>query len=205
MASFLSMLGRQLNQSFSRGSAPRLNTNFGGFRPLQHSLSTTDNIHVASGAIRGVAKVFGYPPEPVTKRYSGVHCHPGMVFGYKRPIKRQGKVKRLPNVRLKSTDYEVCSGRDGSFNLMPPWPPRVNRTIEVTPPWGGKINPWPTHEHKKYPMRWKNIEYEYTPRLMRKPHGHSSQRWSGPVTRIEHHAGNRKTKTMVTHDYRLLN
>eukprot|EP00931_Biecheleriopsis_adriatica_P074306 TRINITY_DN48394_c0_g1_i1.p1 TRINITY_DN48394_c0_g1~~TRINITY_DN48394_c0_g1_i1.p1 ORF type:complete len:260 (-),score=25.05 TRINITY_DN48394_c0_g1_i1:46-783(-) len=152
---------------------------------------------------RGFA-VFGFPPQKATKRYTGMHCHPGMLFGYKNPIKRQGKVKRLPNIRLRSDDFSLSASHDGQFYLRPPYPPRVNRTIEVTPPWGAKENPWPTKVHKSYKMRWRNVEYVYVPQLTRKPHGSASQRWTGPVTRIERLQNGKTSSSLVSHDARIL-
>ncbi|CAE8637169.1 unnamed protein product [Polarella glacialis] len=170
----------------------------GGGNPLGRTLSL-----VAPAGARGFA-VFGFPPEKATKRYTGIHCHPGMLFGYKHPRKRQGKVKRLPNVRLSPGDFNIGASGDGQFYLRPPFPPRINRTIEVLPPWGAKKNPWPTLTHKNYKMRWRNIEYVYVPQLTRKPHGSASMRWTGPVTRLEHLGNGKTTSTLVTHDARLL-
>eukprot|EP00933_Yihiella_yeosuensis_P060441 TRINITY_DN63203_c0_g1_i1.p1 TRINITY_DN63203_c0_g1~~TRINITY_DN63203_c0_g1_i1.p1 ORF type:complete len:278 (+),score=25.32 TRINITY_DN63203_c0_g1_i1:42-836(+) len=152
---------------------------------------------------RGFA-VFGFPPQKATKRYTGIHCHPGMLFGYRHPRKRQGKVRRLPNIRYSSVDYQLAGSSDGQFYLRPPYPPHVNRTIEVTPPWGARKNPWPTTVHKQYRLRWRNIEYNYVPQLTRKPHGSASNRWTGPVTRIEHLPGGKTNSQLVTHDARLL-
>eukprot|EP00435_Cladocopium_sp_Y103_P045155 s2175_g12.t2 len=93
----------------------------------------------------------------------------------------------LPNVRLKRFDYSLTIANDGSNHLRPPYPPRINRTIESRPQVGHKHkNPWPTREHKDYKLQWKNIEYVFVPELTRKPHGNPSRRWAGPVTRIEH-------------------
>mmetsp|Transcript_35352 Transcript_35352/g.77317 ORF Transcript_35352/g.77317 Transcript_35352/m.77317 type:complete len:193 (+) Transcript_35352:62-640(+) len=151
---------------------------------------------------KGKISYFSFPPEIVTRQYTGYHCHPGMWKGYKNPQKRQGKEKKLPNVKLRSSDFHLGPAANGDFGWRVPYPPRVNRTIPVCPL--GKRNPWPTQEHKSYPLRWRNIEYTYEPRLTRKPHGTADQRWTGPVTRIEH-VGQGKTVTeLVTHDARLL-
>mmetsp|Transcript_33911 Transcript_33911/g.93798 ORF Transcript_33911/g.93798 Transcript_33911/m.93798 type:complete len:186 (-) Transcript_33911:278-835(-) len=148
--------------------------------------------------------VFGFPPQKATKSYTGIHCHPGRAFGYPNPIKRQGKVRRLPNIRLTPDEYRLGASTDGQYYWRPPYPPKVNRTIEVLPPWGAKINPWPTKVHKTYKLRWRNIEYMYVPQLTRKPHGHALQRWTGPVTRVEHLGGGKNTTSLLTHDARLL-
>lgn len=145
---------------------------------------------------------FGDPPQRATKQFTGVHPHPGMIHGWKSPQKRRGKEKRLPNVKPRPYDYRIAPSGDGQFYFMAPYPPRVNRTIDPYP--HGDKNKWPTKVHKKYPMRWKNIEYIYEPRLQRKPFANGHQRWTGPVTRIEH-VGKKKTiKSLVTHDARLL-
>mmetsp|Transcript_82924 Transcript_82924/g.173623 ORF Transcript_82924/g.173623 Transcript_82924/m.173623 type:complete len:270 (-) Transcript_82924:154-963(-) len=193
----LSVVGHRALSNLSRASWPSTHQ---GAAPnfAQPALASV-------GGMRSFCKgVFGYPPQRITKKYSGMHCHPGRPFGYPHPRKRQGKVKRLPNVRLRSYDYDILPDATGGYRHRPPYPPRVNRTIPVQPPYGAKKNPFPTTEHKTYRMRWKNIEYTYQPRLMRKPFGDGTQRWSGPVTRIEHHPGGHKTTTLVSHDRRLM-
>jgi hypothetical protein len=103
--------------------------------------------------------------------------------GYKRPTRRVMKSpERLPNIRLRPADYSVSVSANGTFGLIPPYPPRVNRTIEVHPPKGDKRNHWPTQEHKPYNLRWRNIDYKYTPVLRLKPHG--GDRWTGRYERI---------------------
>jgi len=105
--------------------------------------------------------------------------------GYKRPTRRVMKSpERLPNIKTRSHEYTLGMSNNGTYNLIPPYPPRVNRTIEVTPSKGDKRNHWPTQEHKDYPLRWKNVEYKYTPILRMKPHG--GDRWTGKVERIDH-------------------
>mmetsp|Transcript_103311 Transcript_103311/g.267170 ORF Transcript_103311/g.267170 Transcript_103311/m.267170 type:complete len:215 (-) Transcript_103311:63-707(-) len=185
--------GQRLASSAMRPCAGLSNQGFGG-------------ILCAAMQQRGfaAARIFGFPPEKARHRYSGIHCHPDKAFGYKHPQKRQGDAKRLPNVRLKPYDFELSHSADGQFYWRTPYPPRVNRTIEVTPPWGARKNPWPTHEHKNYVMRWRNIEYVHVPQLTRKPHGQGRQRWAGPVTRVEHLPNGKKSATMITHDKRLL-
>jgi hypothetical protein len=102
--------------------------------------------------------------------------------GFKRPSRRLMKSpERLANFRLRSEDFSVGVSANGAFNLLPPYPPRVNRTIEVYPPKGDKRNHWPTQEHKSYRLRWKNVEYEYTPVLRMKPNG--GERWTGKFER----------------------
>eukprot|EP00811_Abedinium_folium_P011763 NODE_20895_length_777_cov_3.655385.p1 GENE.NODE_20895_length_777_cov_3.655385~~NODE_20895_length_777_cov_3.655385.p1 ORF type:complete len:195 (+),score=30.55 NODE_20895_length_777_cov_3.655385:101-685(+) len=153
---------------------------------------------------RGFARyetVFGFPPQRTNKKFKGIHCHPGRAFGFPKPQKRQGRRKRLPNVKIRPYEYRLAPSCDGQFYLVPPYPPRVNRTIEPEPIRG---NPWPTTVHKSYPLRWKNIEYLYEPRLMRKPFANGHQRWSGPVTRIEHRGRGKSVMELVTHDSRLL-
>lgn len=152
--------------------------------------------------------VFGFPPQKTSKAYTGIHCHPGRRNGYPRPRKRQGKMRRLPNVQLRQHDYHLSASSNGQFYWRPPYPPRVNRTIPVSPdpdPGEGKKhkNFWPTQVHKQYPLKWRNIEYVYEPVLQRKPFGDPSQRWSGPVTRVVH-TKRGKVVTQVTHDARLL-
>lgn len=140
--------------------------------------------------------------EKQSLRASLAILHRGMIHGWKSPQKRRGKEKRLPNVKPRPYDYRIAPSGDGQFYFMAPYPPRVNRTIDPYP--HGDKNKWPTKVHKKYPMRWKNIEYIYEPRLQRKPFANGHQRWTGPVTRIEH-VGKKKTiKSLVTHDARLL-
>jgi len=98
--------------------------------------------------------------------------------GYKRPTRRVMKTpERLPNVRTRAEEYTVSVSSNGTFNLTPPYPPRVNRTIYVYPPKGDK------QEHKEYKLRWKNVEYKYTPVLRARPHG--GDRWTGRIERIE--------------------
>ena len=105
--------------------------------------------------------------------------------GYKRPTRRVMKSpERLPNIRTRAQEYMPGMSANGTFNLLPPYPPRVNRTIEVYPAKGDKRNHWPTQEHKNYPLRWKNVEYKYTPVLRMKPHG--GDRWTSIIERIEH-------------------
>ena len=117
--------------------------------------------------------------------------------GYKRPTRRVMKSPlRYPNVKTKAYEFNVClsdflspiitqlsSSSNGTFNITPPYPPRVNRSIEVSPAKGDKRNHWPTQEHKDYPLRWKNVEYKYTPVLRSKPHG--GDRWTGKIERVE--------------------
>lgn len=103
--------------------------------------------------------------------------------GYKRPTRRVMKSpERLPNVRTKSSEYTVGVSANGTYSLIPPYPPRVNRTIDVFPAKGDKRNHWPTQEHKQYPLKWKNVEYKYTPVLRMKPHG--GDRWTGKIERV---------------------
>ncbi|CAK9026461.1 unnamed protein product [Durusdinium trenchii] len=148
--------------------------------------------------------VWGFPPRLVTPNFGGPHMHPNRLRGYPNPIKRNpDKVRRLPNVKLKRFDYSLTTSADGLFYLRPPYPPRINRTIECEPPGKAKKNPWPTTVHKDYKLKWKNIEYIFVPELTRKPHGTPQRRWTGPVTRVEHREGKAKV-TMVTHDARLL-
>ncbi len=105
--------------------------------------------------------------------------------GYKRPTRRVMKSpERLPNIKTRSHEYTLGMSNNGNYNLIPPYPPRVNRTIDVIPAKGDKRNHWPTQEHKDYPLRWKNIEYKYTPVLRMKPH--SGDRWTGKIERIDH-------------------
>ncbi|CAK9010151.1 Uncharacterized protein SCF082_LOCUS10552 [Durusdinium trenchii] len=117
--------------------------------------------------------------------------------------KHRPLVRRLPNVKLKRFDYSLTTSADGLFYLRPPYPPRINRTIECEPPGKAKKNPWPTTVHKDYKLKWKNIEYIFVPELTRKPHGTPQRRWTGPVTRVEHREGKAKV-TMVTHDDEIL-
>ena len=105
--------------------------------------------------------------------------------GYKRPTRRVMKSpERLPNIRTRAREYTPGMSANGNFNMLPPYPPRVNRTIEVFPKKGDKRNHWPTQDHKDYPLRWKNITYKYTPILRMKPHG--GDRWTGKIERIDH-------------------
>ncbi|CAE7308361.1 unnamed protein product [Symbiodinium necroappetens] len=154
--------------------------------------------------LRSARAWFGFPPKLSTTRYTGIHCHPGRPWGYPSPTKRQGKVRRLPNVQLKRCDFRVSTSNDGQFYLRPPFPPRINRTLDVEAPGKAKKNPWPTTVHKDYKLKWKNIEYVYVPQLMRKPFGGPHQRWAGPVTRIEHLQNGKTKSELVTHDVRLL-
>mmetsp|Transcript_15896 Transcript_15896/g.29067 ORF Transcript_15896/g.29067 Transcript_15896/m.29067 type:complete len:225 (-) Transcript_15896:12-686(-) len=151
-----------------------------------------------------VKEVFGNPPQKATKRYSGVHMHPDRWRGYPAPIKRQGKVKPLPCFKQQPYDYHLGVGSNGGMYLMPPYPPRVNRTIPVRPTPDDRRNLWPTKVHKSYPLRWKNIEYQYEPALQRKPHGQGRLRYTGSVTRIEHSGKGKTSVTRVSHDARLL-
>ncbi|CAJ1328652.1 unnamed protein product [Effrenium voratum] len=150
-----------------------------------------------------------------------MHLHPGRERGYPNPVKRSGKVRKLPNVRLKRYDYSVTASKDGQFYLQPPYPPRINRTVQALakprsrakarlavgngpkdpkrPPWGAKKNPWPTTVHKDYKLKWRNIEYVFVPELTRKPHGSPSRRWAGPVKRIELLKGRKPKVTWETH------
>ncbi len=89
---------------------------------------------------------------------------------------------RLPNIRTKASEYSLSVTSSGSFALTPPYPPRVNRTIEVFPGSGDKRNHWPTQEHKDYPLRWKNVEYKCTPVLKMKPNG--GDRWAIKIDRF---------------------
>lgn len=104
--------------------------------------------------------------------------------GYKRPSRRVMKSpERLPNIKPRAREYIVGMSGNGTYNMMPPYPPRGNRSIEVSPAKGDKRNHWPTQEHKDYPLRWKNVEYKYTPVLRMKPHG--GDRWTGTIERID--------------------
>ncbi|OLQ09394.1 hypothetical protein AK812_SmicGene6982 [Symbiodinium microadriaticum] len=154
--------------------------------------------------LRSARAWFGFPPKLSTTRYTGIHCHPGRPWGYPSPTKRQGKVRRLPNVQLKRCDFRVSTSNDGQFYLRPPFPPRINRTLDVEAPGKAKKNPWPTTVHKDYKLKWKNIEYVYVPQLMRKPFGGPHQRWAGPVTRIEHLQNGKTKSELVTHDDEIL-
>jgi hypothetical protein len=91
--------------------------------------------------------------------------------------------ERLPNIKTRPNEFSVSVSSNGNFNLIPPYPPRVNRSIEVYPPKGDKRNHWPTQEHKEYKLRWKNIEYKYVPTLRMKPHG--GDRWTARIERID--------------------
>lgn len=162
------------------------------------------NVPQSVGQIRHFKNsgTFGFPPKFANKKETGIHCHPGMETGYKHPRVRSGKPKRLPNVKPRSYDFHVGPAANGFFYLKPPYPPRVNRTIDVNPP--GPKNHWPTKTHKDYPLRWKHIEYLYEPRLMRKPLGDGRLRWTGAVTRIEHLGDGKKAVSLESHDARLL-
>lgn len=89
--------------------------------------------------------------------------------------------KRLKNRRLKAHEFHVAgSGPGGTFNLVPPWPPHINRTIR---PW-----PNPSYEFldkKKFPLRYKNIEIQYQPSLIPGPHTITSP-IGGKMERIVH-------------------
>mmetsp|Transcript_71380 Transcript_71380/g.180508 ORF Transcript_71380/g.180508 Transcript_71380/m.180508 type:complete len:209 (-) Transcript_71380:78-704(-) len=206
MASLLFAARSPLLRALPRWAAVALPSAAAGAPAATPAVSSTAvAIANAAAGIRFFGRAtFGFPEQKATPKYAGIHCHPGRPFGYKNPRKRQDKVRRLPNVRLQHYDFDLTMSTGGQFHFRAPFPPRVNRTIEVKAPWGAHKNPWPTTEHKTYKMQWKNIEYVYEPRLMRKPHGHGGRRWSGPVTRVEHHLGGQKTTTLVTHDRRLL-
>jgi hypothetical protein len=126
---------------------------------------------------RSFVSLFAAPP-------SGLGKVAPVPRGYKRPTRRVMKTpERLPNVRTRAEEYSVSVSSNGTFNLTPPFPPRVNRTINVYPPKGEKRNHWLTQEHKEYKLRWKNVEYKFTPVLRKKPHG--GDRWTGRIERIE--------------------
>lgn len=105
--------------------------------------------------------------------------------GYKRPTRRvMRSAERLPNTKTRPHEFSLGISSNGTYNLIPPYPPRVNRSIEVFPSKTDKRNHWPTKDHKDYPLRWKDVEYKYTPVLKMKPHG--GDRWTGRIERIEH-------------------
>eukprot|EP00971_Amphidinium_carterae_P250703 4976886-Amphidinium_carterae.1 len=110
----------------------------------------------------------------------------------------------MPSSKQKPYDYHLGAGSNGGMYWMPPYPPRVNRTVPVRPTPDDRRNHWPTKAHKSYPLRWKNVEYQYEPALQRKPYGDGRFRYTGPVTRIEHLGKGKTSVTRVTHDARLL-
>ena len=90
--------------------------------------------------------------------------------GYKRPTRRAMKSpERFPNVRTRAREYTVGASANGNFNLIPPFPPRPNRSM------GGS--------DKSFPLRWKNVEYRCTSMLRLPPHG--GDRWSTRFDRVE--------------------
>ena len=104
--------------------------------------------------------------------------------GHKQPTRRVMKSpERLPNVRTRAREFTVAASATGTFNLIPPYPPRVNRSIEVYPSDKRK----PAQVHKAFPLRWKNVEYQHTPVLRMGPH--QGDRWTGRFVRIEHELG----------------
>eukprot|EP00439_Symbiodinium_sp_Y106_P071749 s921_g12.t6 len=184
--------------TFTVGSAPSFFQSLGPTAGGQLPQSS------ANLQLRSARAWFGFPPKLSTTRYTGIHCHPGRPWGYPNPTKRQGKVRRLPNVQLKRCDFRISTSNDGQFYLRPPFPPRINRTLDVEAPGKAKKNPWPTTVHKDYKLKWKNIEYVYVPQLMRKPFGGPHQRWAGPVTRVEHLQNGKTKSELVTHDDEIL-
>ena len=142
------------------------------------------NIHVFLLIFVCYRRMFGSVARLFAAPASGFGKVAPVPRGYKRPTRRVMKTpERLPNVRTRSHEYSVSASSNGTFNLTPPYPPRVNRTIDVYPPKGDKRNHWPTQEHKEYKLRWKNVEYKYVPVLRMKPHG--GDRWGGKIERLE--------------------
>ncbi|CAE7566644.1 unnamed protein product [Symbiodinium sp. CCMP2592] len=202
-------LARSLPGSAVSGSLPLQGTSTVGSAPsFFQSLGPAAGGQLpqssANFQLRSARAWFGFPPKLSTTRYTGIHCHPGRPWGYPNPTKRQGKVRRLPNVQLKRCDFRISTSNDGQFYLRPPFPPRINRTLDVEAPGKAKKNPWPTQVHKDYKLKWKNIEYVYVPQLMRKPFGGPHQRWAGPVTRVEHLQNGKTKSELVTHDDEIL-
>ncbi|CBZ56219.1 hypothetical protein NCLIV_066440 [Neospora caninum Liverpool] len=84
-------------------------------------------------------------------------------------------------------DFAVARRADGGFHLVPPYPPRINKTIEPYPPSAG--NYYELHRH--YKLKWKNIEYQYVPKMMPRPWGRAGP-WGGELVRIFHKRSKKK-------------
>lgn len=89
--------------------------------------------------------------------------------GHKRPTRRSKKSPEVwPNVRTRARDYTVGASASGNFNLIPPFPPRVNTTLSKA---------------ESFSARMGKIEYRYTPQLRLPPHG--GKRWVNRFERID--------------------
>eukprot|EP00920_Eleutheroschizon_duboscqi_P035975 GHVT01087093.1.p1 GENE.GHVT01087093.1~~GHVT01087093.1.p1 ORF type:complete len:476 (+),score=85.48 GHVT01087093.1:282-1709(+) len=94
---------------------------------------------------------------------------------------------RLPNRKTKAKDFRIGLGRDGRYQLYPPYPPQINRTIPPCPPteqYEGRQGSGRCYTHRHFRLAWGNVEYLYTPVPMPKPRGLTGF-WGGELVRIE--------------------
>ncbi|CEM22734.1 unnamed protein product [Vitrella brassicaformis CCMP3155] len=102
---------------------------------------------------------------------------------YERHWARRKKItpfKRMPNIAPRREDFRVAQAAGGYFHLQAPWPPHINKTCEPFPP---------AHRNRftlnrKYPLRWRNVEYLYEPRQLPRPR--TDGIWGGEIIRIVH-------------------
>ncbi|PHJ22070.1 hypothetical protein CSUI_004087 [Cystoisospora suis] len=73
-------------------------------------------------------------------------------------------------------DFSLVRSSNGTYRLLPPYPPRVNRTIEAYPPSSNRFYAL----NRDYRLQWKNIEYRYTPQLQPRPWGRDGM-WGGSL------------------------
>mmetsp|Transcript_20088 Transcript_20088/g.44728 ORF Transcript_20088/g.44728 Transcript_20088/m.44728 type:complete len:169 (-) Transcript_20088:27-533(-) len=111
-----------------------------------------------------------------------------VTFGYSYPKRpNYDKTQRKPNVKMRPDDFSLGVGSNGEFYYKAPWPPLVNRSLQP-----GKFDKRKGHsgeKHQDFPLRWKNIEYKYTPDLTTKPN--QGKRWQGVINRIDHSSGSK--------------
>jgi len=88
-------------------------------------------------------------------------------------------IRALPNRKTRANEYRIGTVSSGVYSLLPPYPPRVNRTIKPYP----ANNP---HKNdREYLLRWKHIEYKFQPKLLPKPWKYTGA-WGGSIIRIDH-------------------
>nr|CEL78651.1 TPA: hypothetical protein BN1205_001085 [Toxoplasma gondii VEG] len=87
-------------------------------------------------------------------------------------------------------DFCVVRRADGGFHLVPPYPPRINRTVEPYPPSAGNFY----ELNRQFKLQWKNVEYQFVPKLLPRPWGRAGP-WGGDLVRIFH----RRTKKKPAH------
>lgn len=91
------------------------------------------------------------------------------------------KYRSVQNVALQPYDFRPTYDSNGYIRLAPPYPSRPNVTTKF---FKQLLEEYP-RLRKPSLMRWKNIQYEFTPKLLPRPWRPELGRWGGEIIRKE--------------------